>query len=59
MGDLDGYTKFNIAGTSFKGDLDGNNVIELAVGARGDDMDENGDPAGATNRGATHILFLK
>ena len=59
MGDLDGYTKFNIVGTSFKGDLDGNNVIELAVGARGDDMDENGDPAGATNRGAAHILFLK
>ena len=59
MGDLDGYAKFMIVGTSFKGDLDGNNVIELAVGAKGDDMDSAGDPAGATNRGATHILFLK
>ena len=59
MGDLDGYAKFMIVGTSFKGDLDGNNVIELAVGAKGDDMDSAGDPAGATNRGATHILFLR
>ena len=59
MGDLDGYAKFNIEGTSFKADLDGDGVIELAVGARGDDMDENGDPAGATNRGAAHILFLE
>ena len=59
MGDLDGYAKFNIEGTSFKADLDGNNVIELAVGATGDDMDSAGDPAGADNRGAAHILFLE
>ena len=59
MGDLDGYSKFNIVGTSFKGDWDGNDVVELAVGARGDDMDENGDASGATNRGAVHLLFLE
>ena len=59
MGDLDGYAKFNIEGTSFKADLDGNSVIELAVGATGDDMDSAGDPAGADNRGAAHILFLE
>ena len=59
MGDLDGYAKFNIEGTSFKADLDSNNVIELAVGATGDDMDSDGDSAGATNRGAAHILFLE
>ena len=40
------------------GDLDGDGVNDLAVGARGDDMDENGDPAGATNRGAVHIMFM-
>ena len=41
------------------GDLDGNGVDDIAVGAQRDDMDENGDDDGGTNRGALHILFLK
>ena len=40
------------------GDLDGDGVNDLAVGARNDDMDENGDPDGAINRGAVHIMFM-
>ena len=40
------------------GDLDGDGVNDLAVGARNDDMDENGDPDGAINRGAVHIVFM-
>ena len=58
MGDLDGYSKFNIVGTSFKGDWDGNDVVELAVGAVGDDMASDGDED-ANNRGAVHLLFFK
>ncbi|MDZ4847718.1 MAG: FG-GAP-like repeat-containing protein [Pirellulaceae bacterium] len=34
------------------GDLDGDGVIELAVGARNDDT-------GSTNRGAVHVLFMR
>lgn len=33
------------------GDLDGDGVLELAVGADGDDI-------GSTNRGAVHVLFM-
>ena len=40
------------------GDLDGDGVNDLAVGAYSDDMDENGNAAGATNRGAVHIIFM-
>ena len=40
------------------GDLDGNGVNDLAVGAPFDDMDENGVVDGATNRGAIHIMFM-
>ena len=40
------------------GDLDGNGFDDLAVGAPNDDMDENGDPDGAINRGAVHIVFM-
>ena len=58
MRDLDGYSKFNIVGTSFKGDWDGNDVVELAVGAVGDDMASDGDED-ANNRGAVHLLFFK
>ncbi len=60
MGDLDGYSKFNIVGTSFKGDWDGNGVVELAVGAAGDDMASDGNDSSAhPNRGAVHLLFFK
>ena len=60
MGDLDGYSKFNIVGTSFKGDWDGNDVVELAVGARGDDMASDGNDSSVhPNRGAVHLLFLE
>ena len=41
------------------GDLDGNGVDDIAVGAQRDDMDENGDDDGGNARGALHILFLK
>ena len=47
MGDLDGYAKFKIAGNEFRGDLDSNNVIELAVGARKDDESATASDAGA------------
>ena len=60
MGDLDGYSKFNIVGTSFKGDWDGNGVVELAVGAAEDDMASDGNDSSAhPNRGAVHLLFFK
>ena len=41
------------------GDLDGNGVDDIAVGAQRDDMDENGDDDGGNRRGALHILFLR
>ena len=41
------------------GDMDGNGVNDLVVGALYDDMDENGDVSGGNNRGALHILFMK
>ena len=40
------------------GDLDGDGVNALAVGANFDDMDENGVADGATNRGTVHIMFM-
>ena len=40
------------------GDLDGDGVNDLAVGANFDDMDENGVADGGDNRGAVHILFM-
>jgi hypothetical protein len=41
------------------GDLDGNGIDDLVVGANGDDMDASGNTNGGTNRGALHILFLE
>ena len=40
------------------GDLDGDGVNDLAVGAPNDDMDENGNASGANDRGAVHIMFM-
>ena len=40
------------------GDMDGDGVNDLAVGAHFDDMDENDDVSGANNRGTIHILFM-
>ncbi len=40
------------------GDLDGDGVNDLAVGAEYDDMDENGNASGGDNRGAIHIMFM-
>ena len=40
------------------GDLDGDGVNDLAVGANLDDMDENGVADEGDNRGAVHILFM-
>ena len=37
------------------GDLDGDGVIDLAVGARDDDADGSGP---SSNRGAVHVLFM-
>jgi len=41
------------------GDLDGDGVNDLAVGAFNDDMDENGVVDGADDRGAIHIIFME
>ncbi|SVD96627.1 uncharacterized protein METZ01_LOCUS449481, partial [marine metagenome] len=41
------------------GDLDGDGVNDLAVGATYDDMDENGVADGGKNRGAVHIMFME
>ena len=40
------------------GDLNGDGVNDLAVGAEYDDMDENGNASGGDNRGAIHIMFM-
>ena len=40
------------------GDLDGDGINDIAVGAHQDDMDETGDDEGGTKRGAVHIMFL-
>ena len=40
------------------GDLDGDGVNDLVVGAHFDDIDENDDVSGANNRGTLHILFM-
>ena len=47
-------------GTSFAniGDLNGDGINDLAVGAYHDDMDESGNASGGTNRGAVHIMFM-
>jgi len=50
----------DLFGTSIAnmGDLDGDGVNDLAVGANLDDMDENGVADEGDNRGAVHILFM-
>ena len=40
------------------GDLDGDGINDLVVGAHFDDMDENDNVSGANNRGTVHILFM-
>ena len=40
------------------GDLDGDGINDIVVGAHQDDMDETGDDEGGTKRGAVHIMFL-
>jgi len=40
------------------GDLNGDGVDDIAVGANNDDMDENDNASGGTNRGAIHIMFM-
>ena len=40
------------------GDLDGDGINDIAVGAHQDDMDETGDDEGGLKRGAVHIMFL-
>jgi len=49
-GNLDDEDNFGIGATGL-GDLDGDGVLDIAVGASGDDD-------GGTNRGAVYILFL-
>ena len=51
-GDFFGESVANI------GDLDGDGVNDLAVGATGDNMDANGDDDGGANRGAIHIIHM-
>ncbi len=53
-GTLDDDDRFGISATSL-GDLDGDGVGDLAVGARGDD---DGGTTADANRGAVWILFL-
>ncbi|MEC9063822.1 MAG: integrin alpha, partial [Pseudomonadota bacterium] len=40
------------------GDLNGDGVNDLAVGAELDDMDESGNATGGSARGAVHIMFM-
>ena len=40
------------------GDLNDDGVNDLAVGAQGDNMDENGNASGGSDRGALHIMFM-
>jgi hypothetical protein len=40
------------------GDLDGDGVNDIAVGAEKDEMDENGDSSGGDDRGAVHIFHM-
>ena len=40
------------------GDLNNDGVNDIAVGATGDDMDENDDVDGGISRGAVHIMFM-
>ncbi|MBU26483.1 MAG: hypothetical protein CMO15_00195, partial [Thaumarchaeota archaeon] len=40
------------------GDLNGDGVNDIAVGATSDDTDETGNTSGGTNRGAVHIMFM-
>ncbi|NWJ20094.1 FG-GAP repeat protein, partial [Marine Group I thaumarchaeote] len=40
------------------GDLNGDGVNDIAVGAVYDDMDENDNASGGNNRGAIHIMFM-
>ncbi len=41
------------------GDLDGDGVNDLAVGAYQDDMDENGNASGGDDSAALNIIFMK
>ncbi|MDC0241994.1 integrin alpha, partial [Candidatus Nitrosopelagicus sp.] len=41
------------------GDLDGDGINDLGVGANRDDMDESGNASGGTDRGAVHIMFVE
>jgi hypothetical protein len=54
IGELDGYDFFGVS-TTLLGDLDGDGVRDLAIGAAGDDDAEVVPP---TDRGAVWILFL-
>ncbi|MHC4845930.1 MAG: integrin alpha [Planctomycetota bacterium] len=53
-GQLDPLDEFGTACAPL-GDLDGDGVMDLLVGAWGDD---DGDPPGAQDRGAVYVLFL-
>ncbi len=55
-GDLDFWDEFGISVTTI-GDLDDDGVVDIAVGARGDD-DSAAGPNLGTDRGALWILFL-
>ena len=41
------------------GDLDGDGINDLAVGANRDDMDESGNASGGDARGTVHIMFME